>query len=121
MPIENRTRVEFYLPVRSDISAYQATLDWLADELATSRGGSTTTTPFAGLFASASGGTLISDAVRILFCDFQLDLNNSSHRSELIEYLETTKNYLLRKLEEEDIWIIFYSISRVASEGAVQT
>lgn len=120
MPIENRTRVEFYLPVRSDIADYQATLDWLANELATSRGGATTTTPFAGLFSSASGGALIHDAVRILFCDFQLDLNNNSHRLELIEYLETTKAYLLNKLQEEDIWVVFYSISRIASEGTVQ-
>ena len=120
MPIESRTRVEFYLPVRSDIFAYQATLDWLADELATSRGGATTTTPFAGLFASASGGALMHDAVRILFCDFQLDMNASSHRLELIEYLETTKTYLLTKLQEEGIWVVFYSISRIASADSVQ-
>lgn len=67
MPTENRTRVEIYLPVRSDLSAYQTALDWLAEEFAIARGGSTTTTPFAGLFASATGGELISDAIRILF------------------------------------------------------
>lgn len=115
MPIENRTRVEIYLPVRSDIASYQVTLDWLAGELATSRGGSTTTTPFAGLFSSAGRGELIHDAVRILFCDFELDIQNGDHRDELVEYLETTKSYLLQKLEEEDIWIVFYPISRVSS------
>ena len=51
MPTENRTRVEFYLPVRSDLPTYQAVLDWLVEDLAHSRGGATITTPFAGVFA----------------------------------------------------------------------
>lgn len=115
MPIENRTRVEFYLPVRSDNIAYQSVLDWLAEDLAHSRGGSTTTTPFAGLFSSAEGSRLISDAIRILFCDFELDLTQAEHRAELLAYLETTKAYLMSKLEEEEIWVVFYPISRVAA------
>ena len=98
---------------RSDISAYQTALDWLAQEFAISRGGTTTTTPFAGLFASAGHGELIHDAVKILFCDFELNLDKSEHRSELVEYLETTKSFLMEMLEEEEIWIVFYPISRV--------
>jgi hypothetical protein len=115
MPTENRTRVEFYLPVRSDLPSYQAVLDWLAEDLALSRGGATVTTPFAGLFASGGQATLISDSVRILFCDFQLDMAISDQRNELTEYLETTKKYLMTKLDEEEIWVIFYPISRVIS------
>ncbi|MBK9216344.1 MAG: hypothetical protein IPM59_12280 [Chloracidobacterium sp.] len=115
MPTESRTRVEFYLPVRSDNAAYQSVLDWLAMDLAHSRGGSTTTTPFAGLFSSPEGSDLISDAIRILFCDFELDLDDPEHRTELLAYLETTKAYLMSKLEEEEIWVVFYSIARVTS------
>jgi hypothetical protein len=115
MPIENRTRVEFYLPVRSDNADYQLVLDWLAADLAHSRGGSTTTTPFAGLFSSPAGTALISDAIRILFCDFELDMDKPDHSAELIAYLETTKQYLISKLEEEEVWVVFYSICRVVS------
>lgn len=115
MPTEKRTRVEFYLPVRSDISAYQSTLDWLAGELAISRGGVTTTTPFAGLFTSAGRAELVSDAIRIVFCDFELDVENPEQLSDLVDYLETTKAYLKSKLEEEEIWVIYYPILRIVS------
>ena len=54
MLTDSRTRVEIFLPVRSDLSAYQIALDWLAEEFAFSRGGSTFTTPFAGLYATPS-------------------------------------------------------------------
>ncbi|HMO81981.1 MAG TPA: hypothetical protein PKD24_14415 [Pyrinomonadaceae bacterium] len=115
MPTENRTRVEFYLPVRSDIAAYQSTLDWLAEELALARGGTTVTTPFAGLYASSGYAELISDSIRILFCDFDLDPGMTQDKSELLDYLETIKTYLMSKLEEEEIWIVFYPIVRVLS------
>ena len=38
MPIEKRTRVEIFLPVRSDLAAYGVSLEWLAEELALIRG-----------------------------------------------------------------------------------
>lgn len=115
MPTENRTRIEIYLPVRSDISSYQTTLDWLAEELAIARGGVTITTPFAGLFSSAGRGELIEDAVRILHCDFELDMEKPEHSKELINYLETAKSFLAEMLEEEEVWIVYYPISRIVS------
>jgi hypothetical protein len=115
MPTENRTRVEFYLPVRSDIAAYQSTLDWLAEELALARGGSTVTTPFAGLYSSSGRADLISDSVRILSCDFDLDSEIAKDKHELLDYLEPIKTYLMSKLEEEEIWIVYYPIVRVLS------
>jgi hypothetical protein len=50
MPSEKRTRVEIFLPVRSDSAEYRIITDWLAEELAYARGGSTLTTPFTGLY-----------------------------------------------------------------------
>lgn len=113
MPIENRTRVEICLPVRSDTEAYQATLDWLAKELALARGGTTVTTPFAGLYASGGHAELISDSIRILFCDFDLDAEVQEDKIEILNYLETIKAYLMSKLEEEEIWAVFYPVARV--------
>lgn len=39
MPTEKRTRVEIFLPVRSDLTAYQTASEWLVEELAFLRGG----------------------------------------------------------------------------------
>lgn len=33
MPAEQRTRVEVFLPVRTDIPSYQIVTDWLAEEV----------------------------------------------------------------------------------------
>lgn len=112
MRIEKRTRVEISIPVRSDLANYQLALDWLADDLAFSRGGVTITTPFSGLFFSSSHAELISDAVRIVFCDFELDFDSSQQQNELLEYLETTKTFLMEMLQEEEIWVIYYAQSR---------
>ncbi len=73
MPIEKRTRVEIFLPLRSDILAYQVAIDWLAEEFAYQRGGATLTAPFAGLFTSSTKVDVVQDAIRVLFCDFELD------------------------------------------------
>lgn len=113
MRIENRIRVEISLPVRSDLSNYQIAIDWLADEFALSRGGATITTPFSGLFSSLGHAELISDAVRILYCDFELDPTDRDHQAEIVEYLETTKDFLVELLEEEEIWVVFYPLTRI--------
>ncbi len=65
MPIEKRTRVEVFLPLRSDLLTYQVALDWMAEEFAYQRGGATLTAPFAGLFVSSSRVDIVEDAIRI--------------------------------------------------------
>ena len=87
MPIERRTRVEIFLPMRSDLDAYQVSIEWFAEELARTRGGATVTTPFTGLFASSSSVDLVSDAIRILFCDFDSDPTNPIEVKNLVAYL----------------------------------
>lgn len=115
MPIEKRTRVEIFLPIRSDLSAYQITLEWLAEELAVARGGSTLTTPFAGLFVSSNQVDLVEDAIRILFCDFELNCEKADDLGEIVTFLDSVKSLLKNTLEEEEIWIVFYPISRIVS------
>lgn len=83
MLLEKRTRVEIFLPIRTDTADYKTVTEWLAEELAFSRGGSTLTTPFTGLYLSTTEKTLTRDQVHILFCDFGLDLNNPEDREEL--------------------------------------
>ncbi|MGI9035143.1 MAG: hypothetical protein ACR2GD_03780 [Pyrinomonadaceae bacterium] len=113
MPIEKRTRVEIFLPVRSDLSAYKIALEWLADELTLIRGGTTLTTPFAGLFASSTQIDVVQDAVRILFCDFDLNCKKNEDLKEIVIFLEAVKDFLKQTLQEEEIWIVFYQISRI--------
>lgn len=113
MPIEKRIRVEIFLPLRSDLLNYQVAIDWMAEEFARQRGGATLTAPFAGLFATANHADIIEDAIRILFSDFELDLENETHHSRLIELLDDVKRFLMETLDEDEIWIVFYPISRV--------
>jgi hypothetical protein len=115
MPIEKRTRVEIFIPLRSDLTAYQSITEFLAEEFAFTRGGSTLTVPFSGLYASDTQVGIIHDAIRILFCDFDFDLDNPKHKSELIDYLESVRHFLLHTLEEEEVWIVYHSVTRVLS------
>lgn len=115
MPVEKRTRVEIFIPMRSDLPAYQATIDWFAEELALTRGGATVTAPFAGLFASATGVELVSDAIRILFCNFDSDPTDSRQLGKLTEYLEEIKAGLMRLLQEEEVWVVMHPLDRIIS------
>ena len=114
MLLEKRTRVEIFLPIRRDASAYQTVTSWLAEELAFARGGSTLTTPFTGLYYSITDRSLASDQVHILFCDFDLDAGNQEDKDELSEYLSDVRRLLMDVLLEEDVWIVFYPSTRVA-------
>jgi hypothetical protein len=119
VPFEKRTRVEFYLPIRTDISDYRTITDWLAEELAYSRGGSTLTSPFTGLYVSATRGSVIRDDVHILFCDFLLDVDgNYEDQTEIDAYLNDVRTLLLEALNEEDVWIVYYPINRAIGFGA---
>ena len=114
MPSEKRTRVEIFLPVRTDTADYRAVTEWLSEELALSRGGSTLTTPFTGLFASsASIGTIIQDQIQILFCDLDLNVEDPLHHSRLIDYLGELRLLLMELLREEDVWIIYFPVTRI--------
>jgi hypothetical protein len=115
MPREKRTRVEIFLPMRSDLLGYQTALEWLAEELAYARGGSTLTTPFAGLFASATQVDIIHDAVRILFCDFELDCEKADDLADIEMFLENAKDFLMKALQEEEVWIVYHPITRIVS------
>lgn len=113
MSLEKRTRVEVFIPIRSDIADYQAITEWIAEELAYVRGGSTLTTPFTGLYVSASRGDVIRDDVHILFCDFNLDADDPEHREELTSYLTGLRALLLEALTEEEIWIVYHPVARI--------
>lgn len=115
MPSEKRTRVEFFLPIRTDASDYRTITDWLAEELAYSRGGSTLTSPFTGLYVSGTRGRVIRDDVHILFCDFLLDVGTAEDQAEMDAYLDEVRTLLMDALKEEDVWIAYYPITRAVA------
>jgi Ca2+-binding EF-hand superfamily protein len=114
VPLEKRTRVEVFLPIRSDTVTYRTVTEWLAEELAFSRGGSTLTTPFTGLYSSTTETTLTHDQVQVLFCDFDLDSDDLVDRAELLSYLNDLRLMLMEILQEEDVWIIYHSVTRIS-------
>ena len=115
MALEKRTRVEIFLPVRTDTSDYRTVTDWLSEELALARGGSTLTTPFTGLYASSiTRSNVVRDQTQILFCDFDLDVDDAVHRTKLLTYLNGLRLMLMEILHEEDVWIIYHSVTRIS-------
>ena len=112
MVLEKRTRVEIFLPIRTDTTDYRAVTEWLSEELALARGGSTLTTPFTGLYSSASASGVVRDKIQILFCDLDLDYDDLIHHTKLLTYLEELRQLLMDLLDEEDVWIIHYSVTR---------
>lgn len=79
------------------------------------RGGSTLTTPFAGFYVSATQADIVEDAIRILFCDFDFNIDDAEQHAVLIEYLEQVRSLLMQALEEEEVWIVYHSVSRIVS------
>lgn len=118
MDLEKRTRVEIFVPTSSDSLLSHWLTEWLAEELAYARGGSTLSTPFTGVYLSSAQGDLIRDTVQVLFCDFPLDLENRRHNLELAEYLGSIKSLMRDVLNEEEIWIICHSVMRVTNDSA---
>jgi hypothetical protein len=115
VPLEKRTRVEIFIPIRSDSAEYQAITEWLAEELAYARGGSTLTTPFTGLYTSTTQTHVIHDAVHVLFCDFDLDAAVDEQQAELTHYLNEIRLLLLEVLSEEEVWIVYHPVTRIGS------
>jgi hypothetical protein len=116
VPLEKRTRVEIFLPIRTDLTDYRTITDWLAEELAYARGGSTLTTPFTGLYTSTTRTDIIRDEIHVLFCDFDLDTDNPDHRTELSNYLNELQLLLVEALNEEEVWIVFHQVTRVTGK-----
>ena len=114
MSSEKRIRVEIFIPIRTDSTDYQTITDWLAEELAYARGGSTLTTPFTGLYASISRSEVIRDSIHVLFCDFDPDADSPNHRAELTSCLEELRLLLMEALHEEEVWIVYHPITRVS-------
>jgi hypothetical protein len=115
VPLENRTHVEIFIPIRADAADYQTVTEWIAEELAYARGGSTLTTPFTGLYTSTTQIGLVRDAINVLFCDFDLDVSNSEQQAELTNYLNEIRLLLIEVLREEEVWIIYHPVTRIAS------
>ncbi len=69
MRLEKRVRVEVFIPLRENDLAYQAVSQWVAEEFAFQRGGSTATTAFIGLYASQATGRIVRDHVQIIFTE----------------------------------------------------
>jgi len=111
--LEKRTRVEIFLPIRTDTTVYRTVTEWLAEELALARGGSTLTTPFTELYRSTSDMSVVRDTIHVLFCDFDLDSDDSAHRAELLAYLKDIRLLLMEILSEEDVWITYHSVIRI--------
>jgi hypothetical protein len=113
VPFEKRTRVEIFLPLGFNSVVHRTVTEWLAEELTFARGGSTITTPFTGFYATAAQAEIVRDDVQILFCDFDLDADNSDELAELDSYLNDIRSMLLRVFRQEEIWIIYHPVARV--------
>jgi len=114
LSLEARARVEVFIPLREDDLGYQAVSQWVAEEFAFRRGGSTTTTSFLGLCASPTTGTLARDHVQIVFTDILVDLDDIDARNELVAELPLLRMDLEGTLhEEEEIWVTLSPIGIV--------
>ncbi|HET6890666.1 MAG TPA: hypothetical protein VFH31_06155 [Pyrinomonadaceae bacterium] len=114
MHLEKRTRVEIFLPIRFDALQYKTVTEWLAEELAYARGGSTLTSPFSGLYVSNAVDDIVRDKVQVLFCDFLIDLNRKEDFTELATYLNDVRSLMQDVLDEEEIWITCHPVLRAA-------
>jgi len=117
VPLEKRTRVEIFLPIRTESGDYRAITDWLAEELAYSRGGSTMTSPFTGLYISSTRGDVVRDDIHVVFCDFDLDAENPAHFAKLTSYLRDIRSLVMAALDEEEVWIVYHPVTRVVGES----
>jgi hypothetical protein len=116
MPSEKRTRVEIFIPLRSDSAEYRIITDWLAEEMAYTRGGSTLTTPFTGLYSSTAQSGIIRDDIQVIFCDFDLDADDQDHSAELVRYLEEMRLLMMEALNEEEVWIVYHPVARITGK-----
>jgi hypothetical protein len=64
------------------------------------------------IFSSVSASGIVRDQIQILFCDLDLDYDDLIHHTKLLTYLEGLRELLMDLLDEEDVWIIHYSVTR---------
>jgi len=100
-----------------DTVAYRTVTEWLAEELAFSRGGSTLTTPFTGLYASTTEKTLTHDRIQILFCDFDLDSDDLGDRAELLPgvrsfHIRYARSEALEYKVKNPVHVLYYRVVR---------
>jgi hypothetical protein len=87
---------------------------WVAEEFAFQRGGSTATTAFIGLYASPATGRIVRDHVQIIFTDVLVDFEDADAREELVAELDLLRSDIERLLaEEEEIWVTISPIDIV--------
>lgn len=114
MSLEKRARVEVFIPLREDDLAYQTVSQWVAEEFAFRRGGSTTTTAFLGLYASPTTDAVVRDHVQIIFTDILVDLDNVDATDQLVKELGLLRTDLEGVLrDEEEIWVTISPIGIV--------
>ena len=100
--------------MREDEAAYQIISQWVAEEFAFERGGSTVTTTFLGLYASPSSAQVVRDRVQIIFTDVLIESADPSDRSELIGELDSLRTDIEQMLShEEEIWVTISPIEIV--------
>ena len=105
-----RIRVEVYVPIRYE-AAYQETLSWLISEFTELRGGCTVLENMGGYYLSESN-RIIDDRVSVVYCDFPMNWNKRTERSEVQEYCTALQTFLLENLwDEEAVLIVAYPVS----------
>jgi len=57
---------------------------------------------------------VVRDQIQVLFSDFDLDADEPLHRTKLLTYLNDIRLMLMEILHEEDVWIIYHSITRIS-------
>ena len=114
MSLEKRARVEVFIPLREDDLAYQTVSQWVAEEFAFRRGGSTTTTAFLGLYASPTTDAVVRDHVQIIFTDILVNPDDIDASNQLVEELGLLRTDLEGILsDEEEIWVTISPIGIV--------
>jgi len=74
------------------------------------------TSPFTGLCVSSSRGDVVRDDIHVVFCDFDLDAEDSADLVKLTSYLHDVRSLVMQALDEEEVWIVHHPVTRVLGE-----
>jgi hypothetical protein len=106
-----KIRVEVYVPIRHD-PAYKVTLSWIIEEFTQLRGGCTVNENLACFYLSQNN-EVIDDRVNIVYCDFPMNWEKITERTDVLSYCTSLQNFLRSNLWEEEILIGVYPVSHV--------